>query len=274
MRKINFIIFVALTVFTTNGQVIDDFESGFGANHWKRRNTTTIPFDLQKQWEFAETPFEPISGNSPISDRENIGSGNTVAYWLASQAILINENDLLVFDGKQTIIGDQGSLFEIWVTNQTQEEWNTYENLVSWHESEFSTVPNESVEKAIPIGQYAGSLIHIAFVRRYTQNTPLIGGDRWIIDNIRLENSPLNIKSHDSGKFSVYPNPTSDLWNIISNNEQIEYIRLTDISGKIVLDVNPISTNATIDGSILQCGFYIINISTKSVSSKMILVKK
>lgn len=274
MRKI-YILPITLTLcISAIAQEIDDFEQGFGPNNWLRRRTNDYGLELQKHWELAEDPFDPLQGfDSAISDRENISMGNTVAYWLASQAILINENDQLSFIGQQTIMGDQGSLFEVWVTNQTQTEWDSYEQIASWTESEFSSGPNETVEKVVPLGQFSGSLIHIAFVRRHTQTSAALGGDRWIIDEIALKN-PLGNDAYKVDHFEVYPNPAANAWNVISKKSPIESIQVTDASGKTVLSLHPGSDKVTIDNALLANGVYFANILTATHSKKIALVKK
>jgi len=61
---------------------------------------------------------------------------------------------------------------------------------------------------------------------------------------------------------SVYPNPTSDMINIISANENITNIALADITGKLLYSVSNLDTERqTIDVSSLAQGIYFVQIN-------------
>ena len=79
----------------------------------------------------------------------------------------------------------------------------------------------------------------------------------------------LSNTSFKTSKFSVYPNPTSTIWNINTNDETINSIEIVDILGKIVLKSNENS----IDASFLNHGIYFAKIKTENSQQTIKLVK-
>ncbi|TCK67343.1 putative secreted protein (Por secretion system target) [Winogradskyella wandonensis] len=94
------------------------------------------------------------------------------------------------------------------------------------------------------------------------------------IDNIRIYNRELSntevasifsenvLSSNDFSinnfRLNLYPNPTSNILNIESNNQQIKQIEIYDILGKQLL----IANNSNIDVSNLKSGIYILKAKT------------
>lgn len=268
-------ILLLLTYFQIHSQLIEDFEFGFGSNNWVWHSANGYNLELQKQWELTADPFGPILGlNSAIIDKENISLGNTAEYWLISKELSINDNEELTFWGNQTIAEDQGSLFEVWATTGDQTNYPGYVQIASWTESQFSSSPINDVKKTIPLTSFGGSSIYIAFIRRHTQTSAAIGGDRWIIDNIAIEDGPLKIRSYNKDIFKAYPNPTADFWNFEAGGKIIESIKIINVLGKVVLSITPNNSNAIIDASFLDSGIYFADISTAVESAKMVLIRK
>jgi len=87
------------------------------------------------------------------------------------------------------------------------------------------------------------------------------------------ENEQNNIPNTESS-ISVFPNPTTGIVNIISQNAKIESISVFDISGK-VLENNTSFAGTTLDLSWLSNGIYFIKIKTLSeqVTHKVIIQK-
>jgi len=87
------------------------------------------------------------------------------------------------------------------------------------------------------------------------------------------ENEDFNISNLESN-ISVFPNPTTGIVNIISQNTKIESISVFDISGKI-LQNNTAFTGNTLDLSWLSNGVYFIKIKTLSeqTTHKVIIQK-
>ena len=71
---------------------------------------------------------------------------------------------------------------------------------------------------------------------------------------------------------SIFPNPSSDLINIISANKNLTQISIVDISGKLLFSVSSLDAERqTIDISTLAQGIYFVQINaevTKKVVKK------
>ncbi|MFY8188231.1 MAG: T9SS type A sorting domain-containing protein [Flavobacterium sp.] len=66
----------------------------------------------------------------------------------------------------------------------------------------------------------------------------------------------------ETATFSVYPNPTSDVWTVKTNQTNVQSIALFDVSGKKVMSQQTNHQEVTIDGSNLMKGMYFIQIQT------------
>lgn len=66
-----------------------------------------------------------------------------------------------------------------------------------------------------------------------------------------------------SGKFSVYPNPSSNVLNIENSaNATMETIELTDLNGRVVKSLKVDATTAEVNISDLAAGVYMMNVNT------------
>ena len=79
----------------------------------------------------------------------------------------------------------------------------------------------------------------------------------YIVDNITLGATVLNVKNNSVLDFSMYPNPTSNMLNI-SAKEIIQYTHIFNVLGKNVMSVNVNDTKASIDVSNLDTGIYLV----------------
>jgi hypothetical protein len=74
---------------------------------------------------------------------------------------------------------------------------------------------------------------------------------------------------------NIYPNPANEFIVIENDNSQIQQIRISDVSGRVLIDKSVMQERqATIDVSNLQCGYYIIEIHTEKGISIAKLMKE
>ena len=73
---------------------------------------------------------------------------------------------------------------------------------------------------------------------------------------------------------NIYPNPTQNVWNVKTNNLNIDSIQLLDIQGRQVLDLKPNTTEASIDASSLPAGLYFARINTTAGTESIKLIKQ
>ena len=62
---------------------------------------------------------------------------------------------------------------------------------------------------------------------------------------------------------TVYPNPTTNSWNVSTNNVRIDSIKVFDILGKQVISLQPNTMTSTIDATTLTPGVYVTKIKTE-----------
>jgi hypothetical protein len=74
--------------------------------------------------------------------------------------------------------------------------------------------------------------------------------------------------------FNVYPNPTQNVWNVKTNNQNINSIQLFDVQGRQVLTLEPNANDAVIDASSLPAGLYFAQINADSGSKSIKLIKQ
>lgn len=86
------------------------------------------------------------------------------------------------------------------------------------------------------------------------------------------EFTTLSSSNFEIADLKIYPNPTSHLWNISTNNERITLLEVYDITGKSVFSTQPQSITSQIDSSNFNTGLYILKIHTDkgSISKKLI----
>ena len=80
---------------------------------------------------------------------------------------------------------------------------------------------------------------------------------------LKFQNRILGINENALSNVSVYPNPTSKFLNIGSPDSLIKSIKVIDLRGRQVMDVNDIDdTNISIDVSLLKSAVYFVKIQT------------
>ena len=76
--------------------------------------------------------------------------------------------------------------------------------------------------------------------------------------------TPINIKDLQQFEISIYPNPTNGKINFDFGDTNIQFIKISDITGKTIIEKANIQENETIDLSSFANGIYIISIQTDS----------
>ena len=94
-------------------------------------------------------------------------------------------------------------------------------------------------------------------------------------DNLYVYRAPttLSADEFDLSNFSVYPNPSNNVWNIKSNNQILNSVQVFDVLGKQVLSLNPNSSEVVIDASTLNTGLYFARIATDNGVNSIKLIK-
>jgi hypothetical protein len=125
----------------------------------------------------------------------------------------------------------------------------------------------------IPLSYYSNLGVNLMDVYQY--NFLDAGGIGTVfIDNIYFTSADiLGINDYEQPSFKLYPNPTGDVWKVISKNQKILTINVYDAFGKKVLSLLPNTMHVTIDGNKLSTGLYFAKVNTDKGSRTLKLIK-
>ncbi len=93
-------------------------------------------------------------------------------------------------------------------------------------------------------------------------------------DNVYFHENVLGTNDFQVSEVSVYPNPTSDVWNIRAVSQDITSVKVYDILGKNILSLSPNATEVLVDGSGLNSGLYFAQVKTNNGVRTFKLLKR
>ena len=97
--------------------------------------------------------------------------------------------------------------------------------------------------------------------------------NRIYVDNLYFwKGTALGINEFDDAEFTVYPNPTKNVWNIKSD-QNIDVVEVYDIQGKQVMFEYPNSKTLSIYASGLENGIYFVKITSVKGTKSLKLIK-
>jgi hypothetical protein len=103
-------------------------------------------------------------------------------------------------------------------------------------------------------------------------NLPAANFGTALVKSNVLTTTVLGVASNDVNKFSVFPNPTSGIVQI--NTEETVAVSIVDVTGKIVYNSNTVTKLTSIDLTGLQKGIYIAKIiGDKTITTEKIILK-
>ena len=208
MKKITLLILMLFLSFTGFSQFSEGFEGSTVPNlatkQWTLGSGIWGVFDngvgLTKSWNVnsgvTTPPTPPLvhgGANAAYMDRENIGIGNTSQDFLATPLIPIPSNGELKFWTRTLANGNQGTIFKIMVSTTPGGQTNpaSYTLVQQWTEDNLTATYNVYEEKTVNLSAFAISAggpgqVYVAFVMEYTQPGVGIGGDKWLVDDMRI----------------------------------------------------------------------------------------
>ncbi|MGV8994744.1 MAG: choice-of-anchor L domain-containing protein, partial [Flavobacterium sp.] len=198
MKKITLLTLMLFLSFSGFSQISEGFEGStlpdVIAKQWVLGSGTWGVFDngvgTTKSWNVntgVTTPPTVHGGTrAAYMDRENIGVTNTSRDYLATPQITIPTNGELKFWTRTLANGNQGTIFKIMVSTTSQTTPAAYTLVQQWTEDELTATYNIYEEKSVNLAAYAGQNVYIAFVMEFTQPTAALGGDRWLVDDMRI----------------------------------------------------------------------------------------
>ncbi|WP_432672230.1 choice-of-anchor L domain-containing protein [Flavobacterium sp. SM2513] len=243
MKKITLLLLTILYSIVGYSQFPENFEdpsvtvpTGFPAGWIVTDNlvgTTT-------SWNIVSNASLLINGTkSAYINRQEIGMGNTSEDWLISPSTVIPTNGQLRFFTRQSLPGDDGTLYQIRIYSGTsQTDLASYILLEQWTETELNANYNVPEEKVVDFPA-ASPGTFIAFVRVYTQPTAAQGGDRWVIDDINVVQKCLTPTSLNANNIAA--TQANLFWNAPVGGAagyQIEVIEASQSATGTVTDSN------------------------------------
>lgn len=95
--------------------------------------------------------------------------------------------------------------------------------------------------------------------------------DDW--GSVVVEPVTLSTNDFELSQVKAFPNPTNNVWNINTNNQNIQSIAVYDVLGKQVFTSNPNTSEAIIDSNNFSNGLYFAKVKTINGESNLRLVK-
>ncbi|MBF6607732.1 MAG: T9SS type A sorting domain-containing protein, partial [Flavobacterium sp.] len=227
MKQFLLLLFATLITNISSAQFTEDFEGTFPPEGWQVADAGAGT----RSW--VQSTIHAINGKSAFIDRENIGVGNSSEDWLITPAITIGTDFQVNYLLTHTILGDQGTQFQIRVSTMSQSDLSTFVTVESL--SEADVAQNSTLSSWISLANYENQSIFIAFVRTYTQPYASLDGDRWVIDDVYVGASLKTEEFENSNSISIYPNPATDFFNFVPSRSAIDSIEIFNILGQRVL---------------------------------------
>lgn len=184
---------MSLWTFTSFAQFSEDFEGtpapGFPPGWAVFDNGVGVA----QSWIVTNNPglVYPGGTQSAYINRENVPTGNAVDY-LATPLVTVPLNGQVRFFGRQTLAGNNGSVYSVRVSTTSQTDPAAYTTVATFTENDFAEsliLPGAYEQKIISLNAYAGMPVYIAFVMTGATSN----GDRWLIDNINVDSECLDI---------------------------------------------------------------------------------
>lgn len=88
--------------------------------------------------------------------------------------------------------------------------------------------------------------------------------------NLTLSNDP----NFNVSEFTVYPNPSTDKWNIKTNGQDITSVQVFDMLGKSVMSLTPNRNAIEVDATDLPAGLYFARVSSENGTKSIKLIKQ
>ncbi len=174
-----------LSITISSAQFYEGFENeAFPPPGWTVLSTGAGGAEVWERYTNFVNPVMYIGNGGAYIDRENIGMGNTEEDWLITPQLAVGENSVLSFFTRTSQYGNQGTYFQIRVATEADPE--NYVPIQTWTDEDLLLAFNAISLKSVPLDDYAGQNIYVAFVRVFTQSSQAISGDRWIVDEVSV----------------------------------------------------------------------------------------
>lgn len=83
--------------------------------------------------------------------------------------------------------------------------------------------------------------------------------------SLTTQNNTLSVEDLNTNELSLFPNPVSNYFNVVTENTTIKQININDINGRQIFKIENLNTNTKqLDVSALQKGVYIATVISKN----------
>ncbi|WP_397363054.1 T9SS type A sorting domain-containing protein [Olleya sp. R77988] len=93
------------------------------------------------------------------------------------------------------------------------------------------------------------------------------------VDNIILTQNPLSVDGFQANTFNVYPNPTTNNWNV-NASQIVNTVEVFDVLGKSVFKKEVNASTFLIDSANLKTGLYFVKFTSNTGINTIKLVKE
>jgi gliding motility-associated-like protein len=222
MRKITLLLFTFFCSFLGYSQLaLEGFEgAAFPPANWAAFDTGV---GGTLNWSTNANSYQGLL--AAYMNRQNIAPNVTAEEYLATPSVFIQPNAEIRFFSRTFTAGNAGTLYQVKikpVSTGAQNDPNGYILLQEYTEDQLSAVFNVYEEKIInvPIA-YQGLNVYVAFVMKNFQPTNNLSGDRWLLDNVQI-----NEKCLDPTAGTAAPLATSSTlsWSGLGTSFEIEHL--------------------------------------------------
>jgi len=172
---------------------------------------------------------------------------------------------------------------DVWTPNATQFRvklvdflGNGFGNGDTEAELTFTPAQGQWVTLSMPLADFtAGGMTSFTDINQLIIAAQPAGAATVYVDNVYF--STMAVASNDDVQntvYTVFPNPTSNLWNFSSVDTIIDAIQVYDMTGKLVVSKTVGNSDTTVDSSTLTSGLYVARIVSGDAIQSMKLVKK
>lgn len=99
------------------------------------------------------------------------------------------------------------------------------------------------------------------------------GEKTYYFDDVSFGPTPLSNAAPTIEDLRVFPNPTTDQWQILTEQSRMTLIEVYDIQGHLLRQLRPDAFTEKVDASAFAAGMYICKISTRTATSTVRLLK-
>lgn len=130
-----------------------------------------------------------------------------------------------------------------------------------------SQVESDWVTRTIDLSSYIGQTIYIGF-QHDSQDMLYLG-----LDDVSVFRGGVSVANYEASKLRIYPNPANNFVNF-TNIEAIDSVKITDINGRVIKNVQLGVAEGQINIGDLNAGMYILTASVNGVEYTTKIVKQ